>query len=58
MRRTVAISINTILMLVIASLILATWMPAIYTSQWFQNSPWAQAHLLRAHLLPNQAPAR
>jgi hypothetical protein len=46
MKRAVVITINAILVLVIAGIILATWLPAIYTSQWFQNSPWVRVHLL------------
>jgi len=46
MKRAVVISINAILVLVIAGIITATWMPVIYTSEWFQNNHWVRVHLL------------
>jgi hypothetical protein len=46
MKRPVVITINAILVLVIAGLITATWMPVIYTSQWFQSNHWVKVHLL------------
>ncbi len=46
MKRPVVIAINAILVLVIIGLITATWLPAIYTSQWFQNNHWVKAHIL------------
>jgi len=47
MKRAARIFINTLLVIVIVGLITATWMPAIYTSPWFQNSHWVRAHLLK-----------
>ena len=46
MKRPVVITINAILVLVIAGLITATWMPVIYTSEWFQTNHWVTVHLL------------
>jgi hypothetical protein len=46
MKRALVISINTLLALMILGIILATCLPAIYTSQWFQNNPWIRVHLL------------
>jgi hypothetical protein len=46
MKRMMIITINAILVLVIAGLITATWMPVIYTSQWFQSNQWVRVHLL------------
>jgi len=46
MKRAIVISINAILVLVIIGIIIATWLPAIYTSRWFQNNRWVQVHLL------------
>jgi len=46
MKRPVVITINALLVLVIAGLITATWMPVIYTSQWFQTNHWVRSHLL------------
>jgi len=31
------ILVNTLLVLAIAAIIIATWMPAIYTSDWFHH---------------------
>lgn len=45
------ITINTILVLVIAGLITATWMPVIYNTQWFQTNHW-----IRVHMLHNEKP--
>ena len=39
-------TINTLLVLAIAGIIMATWMPAIYTSQWFQSNHWVRVHVL------------
>jgi hypothetical protein len=36
MKRALVILLNALLVLVIAAIILATWMPAIYTSGWFR----------------------
>jgi flagellar basal body-associated protein FliL len=36
-KRILIILINTLLVLVIAAIIIATWMPAIYTSDWFHH---------------------
>jgi hypothetical protein len=47
MKRAAVIVINAILVLVIIGLITATWMPVIYTSQWFQNNHWVRVHLLK-----------
>jgi hypothetical protein len=47
MKRAFIFTINAILILVIAGIITATWMPAIYTSQWFQTNHWVRVHLLR-----------
>ncbi len=44
MKKVVVITINAILVLVIAALITATWMPVIY------NTPWFQAHVLHHQL--------
>ena len=46
MRRPVTITINTLLALAIAGIILATWLPAIYTSRWFQTNHWIRVHVL------------
>lgn len=46
MKRTLVYTINAILVLIIVGIILATWMPAIYTSQWFQSNSWVRVHLL------------
>jgi hypothetical protein len=43
MKKVVVITINAILVLVIAALITATWMPVIY------NTPWFQVHVLHNH---------
>ena len=45
-RRAATYAVNTLLVLVIAGVILATWLPAIYVSPWFQNNRWVQAHLI------------
>ena len=37
MKRTLIILLNALLVLVIAGIILATWMPAIYSSEWFHQ---------------------
>ncbi len=37
MKRAVIIAVNVLLGLLIAAIILATWMPAIYTSTWFRK---------------------
>jgi hypothetical protein len=47
MKRAFVITINTLLALLIVGIIVATWMPAIYTSQWFQQNHWVRVHLLR-----------
>jgi len=49
MKRPVVIAINEILVLVIVGLITATWMPAIYTSRWFQNNHWVKAYILHTN---------
>jgi hypothetical protein len=36
-KRAMIVLINTLLVLVIVGIILATWMPAIYTSEWFHH---------------------
>jgi hypothetical protein len=41
MNRTAVIIINALLVLTIIGVILATWMPVIYTSAWFQSHRWA-----------------
>jgi hypothetical protein len=46
MKKSVVIAINTLLVVVIVLIILATWMPAIYTSEWFQQNHWVKVHLL------------
>ncbi len=46
MKKSAVIIINTLLVVVIALIILATWMPAIYTSPWFQANHWVKVHLL------------
>ncbi len=38
MKRTMIIFVNAVVALVILALILATWMPAIYTSEWFHKA--------------------
>jgi len=47
MKRALVYTINAILILVIAGIITATWLPAIYTSQWFQSNAWIRAHVLQ-----------
>ena len=42
-------SVSALFLLVIAGIIAATWMPAIYTSQWFQNNHWVRRHLLHGN---------
>lgn len=37
MKKTLIILLNALLVLVIAGIILATWMPAIYSSEWFHR---------------------
>jgi len=34
------------IVLVIIGLITATWLPAIYSSTWFQHNRWVRVHLL------------
>jgi hypothetical protein len=46
MKRTLVITINSLLALMIVGIILATWLPAIYTSPWFQKNHWVRVHLL------------
>jgi hypothetical protein len=46
MKRILIYTINAILILVIAGVITATWMPAIYTSRWFQTNHWVRVNLL------------
>ena len=46
-RKASVYAVNAVLVLVIAGVIGATWLPAIYTSPWFQNNAWVRAHLLR-----------
>jgi hypothetical protein len=46
MKRVFVYTINAILVLVIAGIITATWMPVIYTSQWFQTNHWVRVHVL------------
>ncbi len=46
MKKSVVIVVNSILVLVIILIILATWLPAIYTSEWFQGNRWVKVHLL------------
>ena len=45
-RRASVYAVNTVLVLAIAGIILATWLPAIYVSPWFQTNPWVRVHLL------------
>lgn len=35
-KRAMVILVNALLVLIIAAIILATWMPVIYTSDWFK----------------------
>jgi hypothetical protein len=51
-RRAATYSVNTLLVLVIIGVILATWLPAIYVSPWFQNNRWVQAHLIGQPVTP------
>ena len=51
-RRAATYAVNTLLVLSIAGIIGATWLPAIYTSGWFQHNAWVRAHLLHAPPLP------
>jgi hypothetical protein len=37
MKRAFIIFVNVLLVLVIIAVILATWMPAIYSSEWFHK---------------------
>jgi uncharacterized membrane protein len=46
MKPAVVIAINAILVLTILGIITATWLPAIYTSDWFQHNQWVRVHLL------------
>jgi hypothetical protein len=46
MKRAAVFVINAILVLVIIGLITATWMPVIYSSEWFQNNHWINVNLL------------
>jgi hypothetical protein len=46
MKRGMIVAINALLVVVIVLIILATWLPAIYTSQWFQGNHWIRMHLL------------
>jgi hypothetical protein len=46
MKRAMVIAINAALVLVISGIVIATWLPAIYTSAWFQNNQWIRVHLL------------
>ena len=45
-KKALTILVNTVLVLVILFLILSTWMPAIYTSEWFQKNHWVRHHML------------
>jgi hypothetical protein len=42
MNRIAVIVVNALLVLVILGIVIATWMPVIYTSQWFQSHHWAR----------------
>jgi hypothetical protein len=53
-RRAATYSINALLVLLIAFIIGATWLPAIYVSPSFQSNPWVRVHFLG---LPATAPA-
>ena len=44
MKKALIILVNTVLVLVIIGVILATWMPAIYTSDWFQKTDWPSVY--------------
>jgi hypothetical protein len=46
MKKSAIIFVNSLLVVIIILIILATWLPAIYTSQWFQNDHWVKVHLL------------
>jgi hypothetical protein len=46
MKRPAVIFINSVLVVVIIGLITATWMPVIYTSEWFQHNRWIRTHIL------------
>jgi len=43
-KKALIILVNTVLVLVIIGVILATWMPAIYTSDWFQKTDWPSVY--------------
>jgi hypothetical protein len=45
-KRAIVFAINAVLVLVIIGLITATWLPAIYSSTWFQHNRWVRVHLL------------
>ena len=51
-RRAATYAVNGLLVLAIAGIIGATWLPAIYVSPWFQNNAWVRAHLLHATATP------
>jgi hypothetical protein len=57
-RRAAIYAVNTLLGLTIAGIILATWMPAIYISPWFQGNRWVRVHLLGLAPTPATQPAR
>lgn len=38
------ILVNSLLVLVIVGVIVATWMPAIYTSEWFGKTDWTAVY--------------
>jgi hypothetical protein len=46
LKRVVIVLVNTLLVLVIVFLVLSMWMPAIYTSHWFQENHWVRKHML------------
>ncbi len=55
-RRASVYAVNTALVLAIAGIILATWMPAIYVSPWFQTNRWVRVHLLGEGPVPPAGP--
>jgi len=38
MKKALTVLVNLLLVIVIAAIIIATWMPAIYTSDWFKKA--------------------
>lgn len=51
MKKFLIILVNALLVLIIAGVILATWMPAIYTSEWFAKTDWPSVYATAGRLM-------